>query len=192
VVSALESERQKSGEAPKAGVARRHEFKAAGHFNRHGSCVKEKRRTTMKRQAYTLIALMVLVGSMAVAAQAQTSGRSELRANIPFAFQVGNQTLAAGEYTVRQINPSSDRAMLLLRSKDGRSSAMIQMNDVQGKAGDSARLVFHRYGNQFYFAEAWTSADSTGLQAAPSRAERAAREIAGMKSTSETVALKLR
>ena len=29
----------------------------------------------MKKQAYTMIALLVLVGSMAVAAQAQTSGR---------------------------------------------------------------------------------------------------------------------
>ena len=52
----------------------------------------------MKKQAYTMIAMIVLVGSMAVAAQAQTSGRTRMIANIPFEFSVGNQTLPAGEY----------------------------------------------------------------------------------------------
>ena len=62
----------------------------------------------MKKQAYTMIAMIVLVGSMAVAAQAQTSGHARLIANIPFQFKVGNKTLPAGEYTVAQVNPASD------------------------------------------------------------------------------------
>ena len=64
----------------------------------------------MKKQAYTMIALLVLVGSMAVAAQAQTSGHTKLISNIPFEFNVGNTTLPAGEYTVAQVNPASDHA----------------------------------------------------------------------------------
>ena len=147
----------------------------------------------MKRQAYTMIALLVLVGSMAVAAQAQSIGRSELRANIPFEFNVGDKTMPAGEYTVTQVNPSSDRAALQLRSKDGRHAVMILMNNVIGKANESARLVFNRYGSESYFAEAWTSSESNGLQAPRSKAERAARqELAGLKPTFETVALRRR
>src|SRR5256885_14174729 len=147
----------------------------------------------MKKQAYTMIAMIVLVGSMAVAAQAQTSGHTKLIANIPFQFKVGNKTLPAGEYTVAQVNPASDHAVLQLRSKDGRAGAMVQMGSVIGKAQESAKLIFNRYGNQYFFAQAWVDGDNTGLQAPKTRAERNAdRELAGMKATSEAVALKAR
>ena len=145
----------------------------------------------MKKQAYTMIAMIVLVGSMAAAAKAQTSGRTKLIANIPFEFNVGNKTLPAGEYTVAQINPASDHAVLQLRSRGGSASAMAQMGSVIGKAQESAKLIFNRYGNQYFFAQAWVDGDNTGLQAPKSRAERHIdRELAGMKPTSEAVALK--
>jgi membrane-bound ClpP family serine protease len=87
----------------------------------------------MKRHAYMMIALMVLVGLMAVAAQAQTGSRTQLVANIPFQFNVGDKAMPAGEYTVSQVNPSSDHAVLQLRSKDGKNTMMIQMTNMIGK-----------------------------------------------------------
>jgi len=147
----------------------------------------------MKKQAYTMIAMLVLVGSMAVAAKAQTSGRTQLIANIPFEFTVGSKNLPAGEYTVSQINPASDHAVLQLRSKDGSTSVMVQMNNMIGKARESAKLIFNRYGNQYFFAQAWVDGDSSGLEAPKSRVERAAQhELASLKPVSETVALKVR
>jgi hypothetical protein len=147
----------------------------------------------MKRQAYNLMALLVLVGSMAVAAQAQTSGRTQLIANIPFQFNVGEKTMPAGEYTVIQVNPSSDQAVLQIRTKDGSRTVMIQTSNVTGKASESARLVFNRYGSQYFFSQAWTSSDAGGLQVPKSKAERWARqELAGLKQTPETVSLKVR
>jgi hypothetical protein len=152
----------------------------------------QKGETEMKKQAYTMMAMLVLVGSMAVAAQAQTSGRTQLTANIPFQFSVGDKNLPAGEYTVVQVNPTSDRAVLQLRSNDGSATAMVQMNSVSGKSQDTAQLIFHRYGNKYFFAQAWVGAE--GLQAAKPRAERIAeRELAaGIKATNETVALSAR
>jgi len=147
----------------------------------------------MKKQAYTMIALLVLVGSMAVAAQAQTSGRTQLIANIPFQFNVGTKTLPAGEYSVRQVNPDSDCGVLLLSSRDGNASAMIQVDSVIGKAQETAKLTFHRYGNKYFFAQAWIDGDNTGMQAPKSKAERAAEsELAGLQSKTETVALRAR
>ena len=144
----------------------------------------------MKKQAYTMIAMIVLVGSMVVAAQAQTCGRTQLVASIPFEFSVGNKTLPAGEYTVRQVNPASDHAVLQLRSRDGRASAMVQMDSVMGKAQESAKLIFNRYGNKYFFAQAWVDGENSGLQASKSRAERATgRELAGIKMATESVAL---
>ena len=147
----------------------------------------------MKKQAYILIAMVVLVGSMSVTAQAQTSGRTQLIANIPFDFSVGNKTLTAGEYTVSLVNPASAHAALQLRSKDGSSDVMVQMGSVIGKAQENAKLIFNRYGNHYFFAQAWVDGDNTGLQAPKSRAERAAEaEFAGIKAKAEAVALRNR
>ncbi len=147
----------------------------------------------MKRQACTMIAMIVLVGSMAVAAKAQTSDRTQLIASIPFPFNVGNKTLPAGEYTVTQVNPASDHAVLQLRTKDGSASAMVQMASVIGKAQESAKLIFNRYGNKYFFAQAWVDGEKSGLEASKSRAERATeRELAGIKMATESVALMAR
>jgi hypothetical protein len=146
----------------------------------------------MKKTAYTMIALVVLVGSMAMAANAQNNGRT-LVATIPFQFNVGDKTLPAGEYTIAQVNPSSDRAVLQLRNKDGRSSAMIQMNNVIGRASERAKLIFNRYGNQHYFAAAWIDGETTGLQARKSRAEDATqRELAALNAKRELIEVAVR
>ena len=83
----------------------------------------------MKKTAYTMIALVVLVGSMAMAAQAQNNGR-RLVATIPFQFSVGDKALPAGEYIITQTNPSSDHAVLQVRSKDGRSHTPAEFTSV--------------------------------------------------------------
>lgn len=148
----------------------------------------------MKKQAYTMIALLVLVSSMAVAAQAQTGSRTQLVANIPFEFSVGDKSMPAGEYTVRQVNPSSDRAILQLQSRNGKATAMIQMNTVIAKANgqETASLHFDRYGNRYFFAQAWMPGND-GLAAAKSRAERIAqKELAGTRPQTESVSLRSR
>ncbi|MDX6404629.1 MAG: hypothetical protein QOH70_2084 [Blastocatellia bacterium] len=147
----------------------------------------------MKKQAYIVIAMIVLVGSMAVAARAQTSGRTQLIANIPFQFSVGNKTLPAGEYTVLAVDADSANVALKIQSQDGKMTAMVRMMTVTGKAQESAKLTFHRYGDQYFFAEAWVDGDTSGLQAQKPRAERAiTRELAGAKIATESVALTVR
>lgn len=147
----------------------------------------------MKKQAYTVFAMIVLVGSMAVAVKSQTRGRTELIADIPFQFNVGNKTLPAGEYIVTQVNPASDRPVLRVRSRDGHAVAMMQMNSVIGKRAESAKLIFRRYDHHYFFVQAWVDGDNNGFEAPKSRAERTAdREIAGIKAKTEAVALRNR
>ena len=143
----------------------------------------------MKRHAYAMIAIIVL-GSLAVVAQGQTSGRTQLIANVPFEFSLGNKNLPAGKYTVTQVNPASDRAVLQFRSNDGRASAIVQMTTINAKAQESAKLIFHRYGNQYFFARAWLDGEQTGLEAPKSRVELATnRVIDGVRMATESVAL---
>jgi len=145
------------------------------------------------KKTYTMIALIILIGSMAVAAEAQTSGRRQLLANIPFQFGVGDKILPAGEYTVIQVNPVSDYTVLQLRSRDGSATAMVRMFSVIGRAEETAKLIFHRYGYKYFFAEAWTNGETYGFQAPKSRAERAAqKELATIGPQTESIAVRNR
>ena len=143
----------------------------------------------MKRQAYMIATMIVLLTVAGLTtAKAQTNGSPELRANIPFDFSVGNKTMPAGEYSVRCANATSPRKVLQLRSRDGRAGVFIQTNSVIGKIQDSAKLVFNRYGDHYFFAQAWLPADSTGMQALKSQSEKQiARELAREKRATETV-----
>ena len=144
----------------------------------------------MKKTANTMIALLVLVGSMAVAAQAQTSGRAQVRVSIPFQFQVGNATMAAGEYTIQQLDANS--AALRISSKSG-ANAIVNMIGAMSGTQSMSKVAFRRYGNQYYFAEVWIDGEKDGLQAPKSKAERATqKELAALNVKMETVTQKLR
>jgi hypothetical protein len=80
----------------------------------------------MKKYLTLTIAIMMFVAVMAVTAEAQVFGTQRVRARIPFAFNVGDKSLPAGEYTIAVLNPTSDRKVLQIRSTDGRLSALIQ------------------------------------------------------------------
>jgi len=119
----------------------------------------------MKRFFNIPLIMIVLVGVLAINAKAQTSSTQKVIASIPFAFNVGKTTLPAGKYTVTVVNPSSDRKILQIRSLNGRSSAMILTTGVTGHASDDAKLVFERYGDRYFFAQAQMAGDETSLAA---------------------------
>ena len=130
----------------------------------------------MKRLIHTLLAIIVLAGAFTVSTQAQTAGAQIAVANIPFAFNVGNKTLPAGKYTISVLNPTSDRKVLQIRSNNGRASAMIQTNSVIGNTSDDAKLVFERYGDRYFFAQAQMAGESTSFAALKTSTQRAQKE----------------
>lgn len=148
----------------------------------------------MKKQLSMVVIMVALLTVAGLStARAQSNINSELKVNIPFEFSVGNHTMPAGEYVVRCTNPASDMKVLQLRSSDGRATALVRTSSVIGKTLASAKLVFNRYGDQYFFAQAWMPADDTGMQASESKAEkRIARELAGVKRSRESVAIAAR
>lgn len=144
----------------------------------------------MKRHLNIPMALIVLAGIVAVGAQAQTSNSQKVVANIPFAFNVGQTRLPAGKYTLTVVNPSSDRKILQVRNANGRSCAMIQTTTVLGNAAGDTKLVFHRYGDRYFFAQTQMAGDPASLAAIKSKAERAEQEAiarAGKKTVVVTL-----
>lgn len=126
----------------------------------------------MKRNLTITIAVMMFMAVVTITAEAQGSGPRQMRARIPFAFNVGRTSLPAGEYTVTVLNPNSDRKVLRIRSANGKLSALIQTSELDANAPEQTKLVFNRYGNRYFFAQAQIAGESTTLAAVKSSAER--------------------
>jgi hypothetical protein len=74
----------------------------------------------------------------------------------------------------------------MIQSKDGKSS-VIRLSDPTKQRNNKsyARLIFHRYGQNYFLAEVW-SGESTGRQLLKSKHERAIeRELASIPSKSD-------
>ena len=126
----------------------------------------------MKRANLRIFLMLGLFAILAVSSvHAQSSYRQT--ANIPFSFTVADKTFPAGEYTVERVNPESDKAALAIKSADGHMTRIVLTTPVQAsRTQENARLVFNRYGDQYFLAEVWTPASDTGYALSQSRNER--------------------
>jgi hypothetical protein len=140
----------------------------------------------MKRKALAIASVVVL--SMAVASvSARAQASFPLAANIPFDFVVGKQTLPAGEYRIEQL---SSQSVQLIRSTDGHTSTIVMTmaalaNDWQSES----KLVFNRYGDQYFLSQIWTAGNKSGRELYKSPRET---ELAGKAVKREVAVLAAR
>ena len=106
--------------------------------------------------------LSALFGSLVLSAQDQRE-----KANIPFAFQTNDKTLAAGEYTVQE---TSSNGILKLTDSDGRG-IFLRSYHTDTSASGNPRLVFRCYGNERMLSEVWTDSGE-GFAVAQSASEK--------------------
>jgi hypothetical protein len=124
-----------------------------------------------------------LAATGAVSAQNLT-----VRANIPFSFVVNGATLPAGEYTLRQ--QDSQRTMIIHEKDNGVGDmTTIAPLTAQPDRSEAARLVFHRYGNEYFLSQVWTRGDQ-GDKIPLTRRELGLIASANAPSESVTVALR--
>jgi len=122
----------------------------------------------MKNTIVKTIALAGLLLTLTAATvQAQTG--SKVTVNIPFDFTAGTARLKAGTYNVKRM---SDHA-LAIRSLDGKKTALLNAPLTIGSrdSSDGRRLVFNKYGDQYFLSQVWLEVDS-GRQLFPTPAER--------------------
>jgi hypothetical protein len=121
----------------------------------------------------TLVRLMMLgimVAFTSASAYAQ-SGKS-LTITIAFDFSVRGKTLPAGQYQIARSTQSSPEG-LMLRGAFKEPSVFILGRVVQGnEIQRHSKLVFRRYGNEYFLSEVWISGASTGCELPRSRRER--------------------
>ena len=141
----------------------------------------------MKKQVlkgFSMLMLIVAVALATAVVSANAQSSSKVISNIPFEFVVGDKTLPAGEYSVRPATASGN-ALMIQGADNGKVAIRMTGPTAQRKNNTHARLVFHRYGANYFLAEVWNG-ESTGFQLLKSKQERAVeRELASIPSKSD-------
>jgi hypothetical protein len=107
--------------------------------------------------AASLVAVLAVVSVPAEAA--------DLKCRVPFSFTVNQKTLPPGVY-----NLSTERSALLVRGSAG-GGAITLTNNLEEVDKSGPRLVFHKYGDQYFLRQAWTG-DGSGRALPEPRMER--------------------
>ncbi|HEY8460619.1 MAG TPA: hypothetical protein VIM99_09580 [Blastocatellia bacterium] len=126
----------------------------------------------MKKKIFSILATLTLLIPMAIIGFAGLSGR--VTADIPFDFMVGNKEFKAGKYSVGRLGSGRTADTLIIRSEDGNEVANFNVNNVYGKGEPRARLVFNRYGNQYFLSQIFDAENVEGAALMKSKAEREA------------------
>ena len=126
----------------------------------------------MKKQILSIAATLTLLIPMAIFGFAGLTGR--VSADVPFNFMVDGKELKAGKYTVSRISTINSLGALIIRSADSKQAANFNVNGVTDKEEAQPRLVFHRYGNQYFLAQIFDGEGNQGYGLMKSKAEREA------------------
>ena len=129
----------------------------------------------MRKQLFGTFAILSLLLTLTVVSvEAQYERR--ITAHVPFAFQIGNKTLPAGDYSVKRFSQNA----LLVTSADGEQSVIAQaprsIEDNANAKPSTEKLVFRQYGDQYFLAQVWTARGSAGRALDMTKAERKAAE----------------
>lgn len=106
----------------------------------------------MKRTFFRFSAILAVVMLFTVASAGAEGSVQRYEFNVPFAFNVGNKTLPAGEYMV-----SSGNDTVMVRSKDGKQTVIVLPARTRGSNNirRDIRLTFKSYGDRFYLSQIW-------------------------------------
>jgi hypothetical protein len=132
----------------------------------------------------TLKTLVLTITAAALLGSTGLYAQEKAVANIPFAFTVLGKTLPAGQYSIQQgaithkglihfQNTANGESVIVLAPAS--SASYTTKDDVQ------ARVVFHRYGDRYFFSEVWSVSGGLTGKVQPSKLEKETRINSGDK-----------
>lgn len=129
---------------------------------------------TQLTKALALVSFLVAV-SCSTAAHAQSA--RTMKFHIPFNSMFNKTSMPAGDYTVRILDGASAK-VLLIQSDDGRvkAAAASSIAVTARESASHAKLVFNRYGDQYFLSQVWAPGQDIGRELYKSRLEREIRK----------------
>jgi hypothetical protein len=120
----------------------------------------------MKRKSLIMASLLGL--TIVWAGLVSASPIVTVRVDVPFAFSVNNQVLPAGSYEIVQ---NDNTTMLTIRNQSDRKSTIFGVSTAEERRVPAeAKLVFKRYGDQYFLSQVWTR--DSGRDVRKSKSER--------------------
>jgi hypothetical protein len=150
---------------------------------------KDLKESIMKKQMMTTMAAAVFFATLSIASvHAQNAGTVSV--SIPFEFSAANKTLPAGDYYVRRSIQGAKVDMEII-SKDRSQTVLLTIHPVHGiDRQTQSKLVFNRYGDQYFLSQLWIAGRSNGEESAKTSRERSLRsEMAARAIKSESVTI---
>lgn len=122
----------------------------------------------MKKSLFRIAALTALAF---VAATQVAQAQQPIVVDIPFAFTAGEKALPAGEYRVEKA--AQGTLALMIRRSDGSEGAFVTpMPTAKSEPEKQSKLIFHRYGNQYFLSQIWVAGYAQGSQLRESAREK--------------------
>ncbi len=120
----------------------------------------------MKNKVSRILGVGIALAA-AVTVYAQTTG---MRADVPFRFYAGADSMPAGDY---QVSALARGGVASIETRNGSAFKLMTTFNVVGmRESEPARLVFHRYGDVYFLAEIWTGDKSHGYAIGSSAREK--------------------
>jgi hypothetical protein len=120
----------------------------------------------MKRNLITILSLVVLSVMFNITS---VNAQSYVKANVPFAFNVGQKQLPAGTYEVNVEGTAS--TMIMIRNIETGESALALAGSEAPRITEN-KLVFDHVGNEYFLSQVWRESDSPGKSIPTSKRER--------------------
>ena len=118
----------------------------------------------MKR--ITAIALLA-IANFAVAGTSFAQSRT-VQAKVPFDFTVGNKLLPSGTYTIEEESPW----FIVIKNHDKPVERVSVVEQDGKKAATGGKLVFHKYGSQYFLSEVLSDRANMNVQVPVSKTEK--------------------
>ena len=129
---------------------------------------------------------LVLLLAVAAPLHAGSILNHEMTVSVPFGFIAGDKSLPAGDYSV-QVNP--ERGSVVLH-QEGQSPLILLTNQREStNTPPRGKLVFKRYGANFFLSEVWNQDNATGQALTQSAAEK---EMAHKKQPEQILVVQAR
>jgi hypothetical protein len=119
-----------------------------------------------------IAAFALFIATTFIAAGPVLAQDQQLKANVPFNFTVGTQTLPSGTYT---IGSTTSPSLLALRNQDKKINVMSLGLADQYNSGHDNTLVFHKYGNQYFLSDIHSEGSSINIHFPATKSEKRAR-----------------
>jgi hypothetical protein len=139
----------------------------------------------MKKLIISLIVAMSF-GAASLATTMAAPFTVRIRAEIPFDFNVGSKRLPKGEYLIESVGDSG--TLTIRHAEKGKA---VTFNTIRHKPtdGNKSKLVFNRYGEQYFLARVWDQSSETILKLSRSKAEKRVAKLAKKEENPDEISV---